>query len=115
PGVDGRTREAHGARRARVHLRGPPRIVAPVARARRSAPRLPRAGRRAAGVRRVARLHPRRAPALDGAPVLRLVGLPDHGLLRPPPPLWHAARLHVPLPPLPPAGGRGPSSPGPPR
>ena len=38
---------------------------------------LPRAGRVAARLRRRARVHARRAPAGDGAPVLRLVGLPD--------------------------------------
>ena len=41
-------------------------------------------------------LHARRAPAGDGAPVLRLVGLPDHRLLRADQPLRHAAGLHVP-------------------
>ena len=41
-------------------------------------------------------LHPRRAPAGHGAPVLRLVGLPDHRLLRAHQPLRHAAGLHVP-------------------
>ena len=41
-------------------------------------------------------LHPRRAAAGHGAPVLRLVGLPDHRLLRADQPLRHAAGLHVP-------------------
>ena len=40
-------------------------------------------------------VHPRRAPAGDGAPVLRLVGLPDDVVLRPDQPLRHARGLHV--------------------
>src|SRR5947209_7231480 len=41
-------------------------------------------------------VHPRRVPAADGAPVLRLVGLPDDRLLRPDQPLRHAAGPDVP-------------------
>ena len=41
-------------------------------------------------------LHPRRVPAGHGAPLLRLVGLPDDRLLRPDEPLRDAAGLHVP-------------------
>ena len=41
-------------------------------------------------------LHARRVAAGDGAPVLRLVGLPDDRLLRADQPLRHAAGLHVP-------------------
>ena len=51
-------------------------------------------------------LHPRRVPAGDGAPVLRLVGLPDDRLLRAHQPLRHAAGLHVPDRPPAPGGHR---------
>ncbi len=43
-----------------------------------------------------ARLHARRVPAADGAPVLRVLGLPGDRLLRPDQPLRHAARPDVP-------------------
>src|SRR5439155_24584383 len=46
-------------------------------------------------LRAAAGLHPRRAAAGDGAPVLRLVGLPDHRLLRAERALRLAAGLHV--------------------
>ncbi len=41
-------------------------------------------------------LHPRRVPAPHGAPVLRLVGLPDDRLLRPDVAVRHPAGPHVP-------------------
>ena len=41
-------------------------------------------------------LHPRRVHAGHGAPLLRLLGLPDHRLLRPHQPLRHAPGPHVP-------------------
>ena len=41
-------------------------------------------------------LHPRRIPARDGASVLRLLGISDHGLLRAHLALRHAAGFHVP-------------------
>ena len=47
-------------------------------------------------LREAARLHPRRVHAHHGASVLRLVGIPDHRLLRSQQPLWHAAGFHVP-------------------
>ena len=50
-----------------------------------------------------ARLHARRADAGHGAPVLRLVGLPGHRLLRADRALRHAAGLHVPRRPPAPA------------
>ena len=59
-----------------------------------------------------ARLHARRAAAGDGAPVLRLVGLPDDRLLRADQPLRHAAGLHVPDRPPAPARHRRASSTG---
>ena len=52
-------------------------------------------------------LHPRRAAAGDGAPVLRLVGLPGHRLLRAHRALRHAAGPHVPDRPPAPARDRG--------
>ena len=47
-----------------------------------STARLPRAGAAARGSRARDGLHPRRIPAGDGTPLLRLVGLPDHRILR---------------------------------
>ena len=57
--------------------------------------RLPRAGARAGRLRGRHGLHPRRADADHRASVLRLVGLPDHRLLRADRALRHAAGLHV--------------------
>ena len=75
-------------------LRAAPGLVA--AHAGRSQPLVPRARGRAAGVRRGPGLHARGAPARHGAPVLRLVGLPDDRLLRADQPLRHAAGPDVP-------------------
>ena len=80
--LDGLPRRARRPRRAGVDLRGPPRLLAPRAGGRRPLPDLPRGGRAARRPLRAPRLHPRRAAADHGAPVLRLVGLPDHRLLR---------------------------------
>ena len=55
-------------------------------------PTLRRARRPARRPRPRPRLHPRRAAAGHGAPVLRVVGLPDDRLLRPDRPLRHADR-----------------------
>ena len=68
-----------GHRAADVDLRDAPRVVA---QARRPAADLPRARRRAGAVPHRPRLHPRRVPAGDGAPVRRLVGLPGDVVLR---------------------------------
>ena len=57
---------------------------------------LPRDGPAPGRIRPGDGLHPRRVPADHGAPLLRLVGLPDHRLLRPDQPLRDAAGLHVP-------------------
>src|SRR4029079_13867499 len=67
---------------------------------------LPRAGTAPRRLLRRAGLHPRRAAAGDGAPVLRLVGLPDDRLLRTDAPLRHARRPDVDGRPPPPAGRR---------
>ena len=59
-------------------------------------PLVPRARGRCCRVRRGPGLHARGAPARHGAPVLRLVGLPDDRLLRADQPLRHAAGPDVP-------------------
>ncbi len=67
---------------ADVGVRGAPRLVAlEPARGQPSA-HLPRARRRARRLRGRHGLHARRAPAGDGAPVRRLVGVPGDGVLR---------------------------------
>ena len=50
----------------------------------------------AGGLRQAPGLHPRGVPAGHGAPLLRLLGLPDHRLFRAHQPLRHAPGLHVP-------------------
>ena len=52
------------------------------------------------------RVHPRRVPPAHGAPVLRLVGVPDHRVLRPDAPLRDAAGADVPDRPAPPGRDR---------
>ena len=94
-----RRRVARGARAHRglgepdVGLRGAPRLVAPELARAQPQPHLRGARRRARRLRRRARLHPRRAAAGDGAPVLGLVGLPGQRLLRAHLALRHAGRL----------------------
>ena len=56
---------------------------------RAGAPRYSELAPPADRARGVARVHPRRVPAGHGTPVLRLVGLPGHRLLRPDRPLRH--------------------------
>ena len=68
---------------ADVRLRGAPRLVAAQPAGGQPLADVPRARRRAVGVRRRPRLHARRAAAGDGAPVQRLVGLPGDVVLRP--------------------------------
>ena len=68
-----------------VDLRGPPRVVGPSPRARAPLPPLRGAGRPPRRPRRGPRVHPRRAAPGDGAPVLRLVGVPDDGATSPRP------------------------------
>ena len=67
---------------ADVDLRGPPRLVAAEPARGQPPADLPRARRRAVGLRHRHGLHPRRAAAGDGPPVLGLVGLPGDRLLR---------------------------------
>ena len=57
---------------------------------------VPRDGAAARGLRRVHGIHARRAAADHRASVRRLVGLPDHRLLRADEPVRRAARSHVP-------------------
>ncbi len=57
-------------------------------------PELPGARRAARRLRERDGLHPRGAHADHRASLLRLLGLPDHRLLRADPPLRHARRLH---------------------
>ena len=87
--VDGSARGPSGARHPHVGLRAAPRVVAAAGRARTQ---LRRHRRRAGRPRRGSRLHPRRAAAGHGAPVLRIVGLPDHRVLRAHEPLREPAR-----------------------
>ena len=101
--VDGGARGRPTAEVADVRLRAAPRLVAPP---RRTDAELPRDRPAAGGVCPRPRLHPRRAPARDGAPLLRIVGLPADRLLRPDEPLRNAAGPHVPDRPPAPARGR---------
>src|SRR6185436_1929263 len=82
-GLAGQAGPTPAPSRAAVDLRSASRFVAARARAGRSLPGLLRAGGPARGLRRRDGLHARRAPARDGTPVLRLVGLSDDRLLRP--------------------------------
>ena len=68
---------------------------------------LRRGGGAADRSRAAAGLHPRRVPAADGAPLLRVLGLPDDRLLRPDEPLRHAPGAHVPDRPAAPGRHRG--------
>ncbi len=89
--VDGLARAAERARRADQRLRDAPRLVdagrGPHARVPRHRPALGRAPQGA-------ELHSRRAAAGDGAPLLRLVGLPVDRLLRADEPVRDAAGPH---------------------
>ena len=89
-------RRAQRPGRPDVDLRSPPRLLAAGARGRRPPADLPRTRPGAGRLLHGDGLHPRRAPAGDGAPVLRLVGLPGHRLLRPDQPVRHAPGPDVP-------------------
>ena len=105
-GLDHAARRHEVPRRARLDLRGPPRLVAPEPARGQPLAHLPGAGRRAGGLRARHGLHAHRADAGDGAPVQRLVGLPGHGLLRPHTALRRARRLPCLRRPPAPAGAR---------
>ena len=75
-----------------VDLRAAPRLVGSPRHRRQPVPALRRTRRPARRPRARPRLHPRRAAPDHGAPVLRVVGLPDHRVLRPDRPLRHARR-----------------------
>ena len=79
-------------RRADVHLRGAPGLLA--ARGRTAA-QLPRSRAGARRLHAAHGLHARRVDADHRAPVLRVLGLPDHRIFRPDRALRHAAGLHV--------------------
>ena len=79
-----------------LDLRGAPGLVAARSGPPGPVPRLPGAGPAAGGARTAHRLHPRRAHAGDGAPVLRILGVPGHLVLRAQLPLRLTRRLHVP-------------------
>jgi hypothetical protein len=87
--VDADALAAPGAHRADLHLRGAPRLVA--ARGGRPLPQLPRARQPARHALPQHGLHARGADAGHGASLLRLLGLPDHRLLRAHLALRHAA------------------------
>ena len=91
-------------RRARpdVGLRDAPRLVEEALGRRRL--HLPAGRRRPGALPDRPRLHPRRVPARDGAPVRRLVGLPGHVVLRADGAVRRPRRL--PLPRRPAAPGR---------
>ena len=89
-------KRAQRARRALVDLRDAPRLLAARSRGPEETPLWQRNCPDAGRLREAHGLHPRRADAGDGAPVLRLLGLPDHRLLRAERALRHAAGLHVP-------------------
>src|SRR5690606_8981656 len=95
---------ARAPRRAHVHLRGAPRLLD--ARAGEPVPALPGAGAQTRGLRDRDGLHPRGAAPGHGAPVLRVVGLPGHRLLRADPQVRRAPGLHVPDRPPAPARDR---------
>ena len=88
-----RARPAQRARCADVDLRGAPGLVA--AQGRRASSTTARSPHELAEYVLRAGLHARRADADHGASVLRLLGLPDHRLLRADRPLRHAAGFHV--------------------
>ena len=80
-GVDGAAARPQRAGRAARHLRGAPGLVASHAGGRQPLARVPGDRTVAGRLRRRGRLHPRRAVADHGAPVLRLLGVPDDRLL----------------------------------
>ena len=92
--VDARPRGARGVARAPdVDLRGPSRLLAAARRRAAVQPVVSRAGGHPRALRPRHGLHAHRAPAGDGASVLRLVGLPGGGLLRAVEPLRHARTI----------------------
>src|SRR5689334_18714458 len=80
-------------RAAGADLRAAPGLVAPPRGRTAIQPVVSRAGRDARAVCARHGLYAHRAAAGDGAPLLRLVGLPGGGLLRAVEPLRHARRL----------------------
>ena len=103
-----RRRETSWSEPADQRLRGASRLLAARARRTTTGGSTYRELADGAGpVREGDGLHPHRAAAGDRAPLRRLLGLPDHGLLRPDLPLRHAGRLQVLRRPLPPGGDRG--------
>ena len=91
-----RTRgRAQRARRADLDLRGAPGLVAARPDDRSGSSSYRELAPQLADYCEAHGLHARRADAGQRAPVLRLVGLPDHRLLRADAPLRHAAGLHV--------------------
>ncbi len=100
---------AQGYRLARIpdlHLRSTSGRLASRARGRQPLADLPRARRSVDPLRQRARLLPHRAAADHGASLRRLVGLPDHRLLRRDQPLRNAGRIYGVHRPLPPRGHR---------
>src|SRR5438477_9849303 len=92
--LDEQPARAQRARCADVDLRNASRLVA-TQRARRAAD-VPRYRRSTRGISVRERLHARRAVTDHRAPVLWVVGVPDHRLLRADRALRNAAGLHVP-------------------
>ncbi|OPZ62029.1 MAG: hypothetical protein BWY85_02216 [Firmicutes bacterium ADurb.Bin506] len=103
--VDGHAGPARPAEIAGFDLRGAPRKLD--ARTGLAAALLPRAGGEPGGVREAHGLHPYRAAADHGVPVLGILGLPGDRLLRAHLALRHPGGLHVLRGLLPPRGHRG--------
>ena len=106
----GLARRGRVAHRSHLHLRAAPGLVDAGPRRSVQAAELSRAGAAPRGPRQPARVHAHRAPPRDGAPLLRILGLPDHGILRAFQPVRDAAGLHVDG--RPPAPGRHRRDPG---
>ena len=88
-----RTRRAAAPRRAHLDLRGAPRFVGAHPRRGQPVSDLSRARRAARALRARPGLHAHRTAPDHGAPLRRIVGLSDHGLVRADEPLRHARRL----------------------
>ena len=94
--LDGEAWRDRPPRRTDVHLRGAPRFLDAGAGGGQPLAVIPRAGAQTRRVRAQHGVHPRRVHAGDGAPVLRIVGVPGHRLLRPDESVREPSGFHVP-------------------